>query len=105
VLNAIDAMPEGGKLSVAVTPDSLQRNHEQIARRAVKIEVSDTGKGMSPETIDQIYEPFFTTKAKGTGLGLYISYGIIRSLHGTIDVASQLDHGTTFTIRLPVEQP
>lgn len=105
VLNAIDAMPEGGKLSVAVTPDSLQRNHEQIARRAVKIEVSDTGKGMSPETIDQIYEPFFTTKAKGTGLGLYISYGIIQSLHGTIDVASQLDHGTTFTIRLPVEQP
>ena len=94
VLNALDAMPEGGTLRVRTAleaPDFL------------RIEFSDTGVGMSPETQSRLFEPFFTTKEQGSGLGLSISYGIIKAHNGEITVTSEEGRGTTFTILLPVE--
>ena len=72
--------------------------------RQVLIGIRDTGCGMTPEQLDQLFVPFFTTKdvGKGTGLGTSVSYGIIRSLGGDIEVESEAGKGTTFTLKLPV---
>jgi len=71
---------------------------------AVEVLISDTGRGIPPEDIGRIFDPFFSTKpnGQGTGLGLSITYGIVASHKGTIQVASELGKGTTFTIRLPI---
>ncbi len=94
-VNARDAMPEGGRLTIeAVTiPASGQ----------IQLTVSDTGTGMSPEVMARIFEPFFTTKpeGKGTGLGLATVYGIVKQADGSIEVASEPGRGTTFTLRFP----
>lgn len=95
VLNAIDAMPGGGTLTISTA----------LAGGAVNIDFADTGVGMSEETLARLFEPFFTTKAHGSGLGLSISYGIIEAHHGQISARSAVGKGTTFTISLPVEQP
>ncbi len=75
-------------------------------QKIVQIIISDTGPGMSAETMKNIFEPFFTTKAKaekkGTGLGLSISYGIIQKLGGKIEVNSEIGVGTTFIISFPI---
>jgi PAS domain S-box-containing protein len=98
-VNARDAMPGGGTLSIDVrigtTPDT--------AHTAV-LEVRDTGTGMSPEVQAHIFEPFYTTKepGRGTGLGLATVYGIVRQHSGSIEVASAVGEGTTVTVRLPV---
>ena len=94
-------MPEGGELRIKaenVMDDKTQMPIE------LRIEFSDTGKGIPKEVLSRIFEPFFTTKAKekGTGLGLSVSYNIIKEHKGTIDVKSELGRGTTFTIILPV---
>ena len=104
VLNAIDAMPEGGTLYVKtqLAPPSI---YTQKAGTAVCIEFRDTGMGISEEIVSQLFEPFFTTKEQGSGLGLSISYGIIEAHHGEIAVKSQEGAGTTFTLLLPVKQP
>ncbi|MBF0528570.1 MAG: response regulator [Deltaproteobacteria bacterium] len=72
---------------------------------AVKIEISDTGRGIPPENISRIFEPFFTTKpvGRGTGLGLSLAYGIIKKHHGTLTVDSKVGEGTTFRIILPID--
>jgi signal transduction histidine kinase len=72
----------------------------------VEISISDTGVGIPPENLARVFDPFFTTKevGKGTGLGLNVAYNIIKKHNGSIDVASKLGEGTTFTIRLPVRQ-
>lgn len=96
--NARDAMPEGGLIVIQTSND-----HSQDAQRQAVLRVSDTGHGMSDETMSRIFEPFYTTKVigKGTGLGLAVVYGIITQNHGTISVQSQQNQGTTFEIRFP----
>lgn len=109
-INAIDAMPRGGTLSIATSMDWLPGNGHQFNSphippvRAVRIDLSDTGVGMSLETQSRLFEPFFTSKEYGSGLGLSISYGIIQSHRGQIKVESKEGIGTTFTILLPTAE-
>src|SRR5712692_5139561 len=94
IFNAVDAMPQGGTLRIATELDGT--------RDTVLVTVEDTGTGMTPEVRRRCLEPFFTTKGeRGTGLGLAMTYGVIKRHRGTIDVESQPGEGTTFRIRLP----
>ncbi len=95
LLNARDAMPTGGTLRIETGLVSDQPG-------AVRLLVADTGAGMAPEVLAKIAEPFFTTKSTGTGLGLSVSYTIIREHGGIVHVESEPGRGTTFTIGLPV---
>jgi len=104
VLNAMDAMPDGGELYVSTALDQIGTADDGSALPAVRIEFSDTGVGMSPEVLAHIFEPFYTTKKHGSGLGLSTSYGIVQSHNGQITAVSQVGLGTTFTILLPVVQ-
>jgi two-component system nitrogen regulation sensor histidine kinase NtrY len=94
VLNALDAMPAGGTLTMRTT------EHEGN----VRIEVADTGKGLTPEECSRLFTPYYTTKVQGTGLGLAIIQSVISDHHGTISVSSEEGHGTTFRIELPQRQ-
>jgi signal transduction histidine kinase/CheY-like chemotaxis protein len=95
VFNATDAMPEGGTLTLST---------RTVAEQVV-IKIVDTGVGMYPEVRSRIFDPFFTTKGKaGLGLGLAVSFGIIRRHGGNIEVESQYGKGTEFRITLPVAQ-
>jgi PAS domain S-box-containing protein len=99
-LNAIHAMPNGGELNVKATPINVS-SHDNIKQGFIKIAVSDTGKGIPPHILPKIFDPFFTTKPRGIGLGLSITYQIIKKHGGTINVESQWEKGTTFLINLP----
>jgi two-component system, cell cycle sensor histidine kinase and response regulator CckA len=107
-INARDAMPDGGRLTIGLsnavlTPHEAQQIPEGRPGDFVLLTVSDTGTGMSRETMQRIFEPFFTTKGpgKGTGLGLATCYGIVKQTSGMITVASEPGRGTTFFIYLP----
>ncbi len=91
VLNAIDAMPNGGKLTV----------RSMFIGGYVVIQFEDTGTGIAQEDLTRIFDPFYTTKEKGTGLGLAVSYNIIKKMQGAISVDSELGKGTLFTITIP----
>ncbi|MHA1601618.1 MAG: PAS domain S-box protein [Promethearchaeota archaeon] len=111
-VNARDAMPYGGELIIetdnfTLTPQ-FKLSHSFIPNNCpigeyILLKISDTGSGMSEETIAHIFEPFFTTKeeGKGTGLGLSVVFGIIQNIHGFINVQSELGKGTTFNIYIP----
>ncbi|MHB8502040.1 MAG: sensor histidine kinase [Candidatus Acidiferrales bacterium] len=94
VLNALDAMPAGGTLTIRTT------EHEG----SVRIEVADTGKGLTPEECSRLFTPYYTTKVQGTGLGLAIIQSVVSDHHGTISVSSDEGRGTTFRIELPQRQ-
>ena len=108
VVNAREAMPEGGTLSVVTTnihviePDAVDR---VPAGDYVLLRVSDTGRGMSPDTLTHLFEPFFTTKEQGTGLGLATVHGIVQQFDGHIRVESALGRGSRFDIYLPRATP
>ncbi|MFO7687422.1 MAG: response regulator [Desulfobacterales bacterium] len=111
-VNAGHAMPDGGELNVQ-TENILLTEKSVLARssslkpgRHVKIMISDTGIGMDESTLQRIFDPFFTTKklGKGSGLGLYCAYGIIKNHGGHIQVVSKEKSGTTFTIFLPATE-
>jgi signal transduction histidine kinase len=91
ILNAADAMPNGGALDIKA--ESLERD--------VEVSFSDTGPGIPVEHMEKIFDPFFTTKEKGTGLGLAVSYNIIKSYRGDIVVENRPEGGTIFKVRLP----
>lgn len=95
IFNAVDAMPHGGSLSFRT----------RAKGENVELQISDTGQGMTEETLRKCFEPFFTTKGEaGSGLGLAMSYGIIRRHGGTITLHSHLNEGATFTIFLPASK-
>ncbi len=106
VVNARDAMPDGGRLTVRtenVTVELEQYMGVPEARpgRFVRLSIADTGVGMNKDTLEQMFEPFFTTKQSGTGLGLSVAYGIIRQHGGWISVDSEPGRGTRFQVYLP----
>jgi PAS domain S-box-containing protein len=100
-LNAIQAMPNGGELKIEVNP-TISYSQDGPGQNFIKVVISDTGKGIPPNIIHRIFDPFFTTKPKGIGLGLSITYQIIKKHGGTIKVESKLEKGTSFIINLPV---
>jgi two-component system NtrC family sensor kinase len=96
IVNAADAMDGNGKLNLATRFDP--------ADRCIEVEFTDTGHGIPKENLEKIFDPFFTTKdtGHGVGLGLAISFGIIKEHKGTISVESEIGKGTTFIVILPV---
>jgi CheY-like chemotaxis protein len=110
-VNARDAMPNGGQLTIETCERTLDREYcveNPWARpgRFVEIAVVDQGEGMDAEGLRRIFEPFYTTKepGKGTGLGLSVVYGIVKQHSGLIYVSSRLSEGTTFKVYLPVDE-
>lgn len=92
IFNALDAMPAGGRIHIT----------ERRQQDFIRLEIADSGEGMTSDVADRIFEPFFTTKGpQGSGLGLAVSYGIVQRHAGTIEVKSQTGRGTSFIIQLP----
>jgi len=94
IVNAVEAMPGGGDLAITTLHDE---GH-------VRVRISDTGPGLNAEEAKRIFEPFYTTKRSGTGLGLAVSYGIIQRHGGEITVDSAPGRGATFIVSLPVNR-
>jgi CheY-like chemotaxis protein len=107
-VNARDAMPNGGTLTMSTNPIEMNHAYVQTHPEArlgafVRLRVSDSGCGMDSATMARIFEPFFTTKevGKGTGLGLATVYGIVKQHEGWVEVSSEVGQGTTFNVFFP----
>ena len=96
IVNAAEAMEGNGRLTITTSTCT--------DKKCVDIEVTDTGPGIAEGNLEKIFDPFFTTKetGHGVGLGLAISYGIIKEHRGSLSVESEVGKGTTFTVRLPI---
>ena len=101
VINADQSMPEGG--SIVIRAENVLSLEESDDGRRIRITVKDTGTGISEEVLNRIYDPYFSTKPTGNGLGLATVYAIIKNHDGEIQVFSRLNHGTTFAITLPAQ--
>ncbi len=99
-LNAIQAMPEGGELKIEASPMISDRS-KGSKQNFIQVVISDTGRGIPAQIVHKIFDPFFTTKPKGIGLGLSITYQIVKKHGGTIKVNSEWERGTSFIINLP----
>ena len=102
--NAVQAMPDGGRLTIATR--LTEREHNGVYHEMAAVYVSDSGVGIPPENLARIFDPFFTTKevGQGTGLGLSVSYSIVEKHNGRIEVESVPEEGSTFTLLLPVTE-
>jgi len=110
VTNALDALPEGGRLTVRLgwSPgeDAFPAGWGRGAPgRRIRVEIEDTGRGIAPADADKVFNPFFTTKSSGTGLGLALTHKIITDHRGLITFRSRLGSGTTFRVMLPLSPP
>jgi signal transduction histidine kinase len=106
IVNALDAMPEGGELTISTGGDGTPELTSDAGLQSVFISVADTGRGIPEDLQSSIFEPFFTTKpeGQGTGLGLSSAYGIVRQHKGVIKVQSAAGAGATFVVSFPVQQ-
>ena len=93
-INAVQAMPKGGKLVIECSKED----------ESLSVTVQDTGGGVAPENLEKIFKPFFTTKAKGQGLGLAVCKRLIEAQSGTITLKSELGKGSTFTVEIPMNR-
>jgi two-component system NtrC family sensor kinase len=107
-MNAIQAMPDGGKVDVSLSNEMLSSssNEDRIKNKYLKVRIQDEGEGICKENIEHIFTPFFTTKTigTGTGLGLSIAHGIVEENGGWIDIESNVKNGACFTVYLPVKE-
>jgi two-component system sensor histidine kinase HydH len=94
LINAMQAMPQGGKISIQICSSG----------NSVEIFFEDQGEGIAEDILEKIWDPFFTTKSKGTGLGLGIVKNIIESHGGTVQIANGSQSGARVTVKIPIEQ-
>jgi signal transduction histidine kinase len=99
ILNAIDAMPEGGRLTLSIALETAASE-----RPITRISITDTGQGVDPEVIQRIFNPFVTTKASGTGLGLAKVFSIMENHDGRVECISEHGAGATFNLYLPADE-
>jgi two-component system NtrC family sensor kinase len=99
LLNAQQSMEKGGRITVRTS------RYEQALQPTVSVQISDTGRGISEPDLARIFEPFFSTRTKGTGLGLWVTQDIVRHHGGRIEATSEEGAGTTFNVILPVDSP
>ena len=107
-LNARDAMGRGGTINIAVGTQTFTSEDAAVRPWArpgtfVRLSVSDTGSGLSPDALDHVFEPFYTTKEKGTGMGLAAVYGIVQLYEGLVHIDSDPSNGTTCSVYLPAD--
>ena len=103
VTNALQAMPQGGTLTVQTSRVEATLRPGEGATPAIQVQVRDTGVGIPADRLSKIFDPFYTTKEKGLGMGMAIAHRIIEDHRGTVDVESTLNAGTTFTLCFPIQ--
>ena len=106
-LNAVEAIGKNGTITVRTTNSKYrfangEEPDQSAAKECVRIQISDSGQGIEPDHLKKIFDPFFTRKSEGTGMGLSVAHGIIQEHHAAIDVESETGKGTTFYIYIPV---
>ena len=99
ILNAQQAIEGGGEIRIRTS------RYEPTLQPAILVQISDTGVGISEDELPRIFEPFYSTRKKGTGLGLWVTHDLVRQHGGRIEVTSEREHGTTFSITLMVDSP